>query len=283
MKNIQIFLDKYCKIVDEALKDYIDAVKITPQSLAKAMHYAVFSGGKRFRAILAMAAADVLGKSYKMVLPAACSIELIHNFSLIHDDLPCMDNDDFRRGRPTVHKIFGEALALLAGDALLARAFDIMTEYLKESRIKKENVLMAIKELATSTGFAGMVGGQALDVTVGGGKITGGTLKLIHSRKTGALICASVRISAILLDSKKSELNALSRYARNIGLVYQIIDDILDKNRIEESSFLRIYGHAASRKIAEEHTKGAVRALEIFGRKAEILKELAFFLLNRKR
>lgn len=283
MSRLKKKINNYRKAVDKALEKYINFKKIKPRMLADAMHYTAFSGGKRFRPVLTLLVSDVLNKDHSIVLPAACAIELVHNFSLIHDDLPCMDNDDYRRGRLTNHKVFNEPIALLAGDALLAYAFKIMSQYIKDERVNKDDILKAIEELASSTGYSGMIGGQVLDITVKGDDLTRASLQLIHAYKTGALIRASARIGAILLGLDKIKLESLTRYAQDIGLVYQIVDDILDKDSKEESSFLKLYGLAEAKKIAGKFTQKAVKELEVFGKDADILKELAVYLLERKK
>lgn len=283
-KSFEKYISERKKIIDIALEKYFSPALNAPKNLKEAMNYTVFSGGKRFRPILTILTAESLGKKPDTVTPAACGIELIHNFSLIHDDLPCMDNDDFRRGKPTCHKVFGEAVALLAADALLVYAFKLIASNIKAKGIKSENVLKVIEEIAESSGFSGMAGGQVKDILAQSDKVDGATLQYIHAHKTGALIRASVRAGAILSRATPKQLRALTDYAQNIGLVYQVIDDILDANTESHLvSFSNFYGKAQSKEMAKAATQKAIESLKIFGKKADPLRKMAWYLFERKR
>lgn len=266
--------------VDRALHHYLPR----KGKLARAMRYSVFAGGKRFRPFLCLAVARTLGKNPKKVLPIACAIEMIHTFTLIHDDLPAMDNSDYRRGKLTCHKKFDEATAILAGDALNSFAFDILSSRTKDSKVIKEVAEAAMR----------VVEGQSLDIESEGGKISLRKLKEIHKSKTGALICACVRAAAIYLKASGRHLKALTAYAQHLGLAFQIADDILDitssqkqlgkpVNADVKKGFPYLVGLEKSRKMAEEETKKAIKALGIFGKKAESLREIAEYVVRRKK
>ncbi|MBI2251655.1 MAG: polyprenyl synthetase family protein [Armatimonadetes bacterium] len=278
------YLNERVKAVNQTLKEYLEIPSCISKTLREAMQYSILGGGKRFRSILLIAAAESVGGNYLSVIPAACALELIHNFSLIHDDLPSMDNDDFRRGKPALHKVYGESLALLAGDALLTYAFKLASDNFKIKGIKIKNVLRAIQELADATGFSGMIGGQALDISLNHRAQTmeDTDLQYIHNHKTGALIQAAVRIGAILSDANSLKLRKLTNYAQNIGLVYQIIDDLLDAETSNNITYPKLYGVSDSFKKAKDITNNAIMELKSFNTSARPLRELAVFLLNRK-
>ncbi|HLZ18665.1 MAG TPA: farnesyl diphosphate synthase, partial [Smithellaceae bacterium] len=225
------FLDAYLKdrqkIVEEALVQYLPDEDTPPQDLNTAAHYSVFAGGKRIRPILCLAACEACGGDIKNAMPVGCALELIHTYSLIHDDLPAMDNDDFRRGKPTCHKVFGEALAILAGDALLTEAFVLISRS-EKIRIPAERRLAIISEIARAAGFSGMVGGQAMDLRAEKIEPDFEGLEDIHRRKTGALIVASVKTGAIVAGAGSQKISALTLYAGHIGIAFQIADDILN-------------------------------------------------------
>jgi geranylgeranyl diphosphate synthase type II len=227
----EVFLKAYLqdrqKIVEEALEHYLPGEDNIPADIYKAVRYSVFNGGKRIRPILCLAAAEAVGGDLGPAIPVACSLELIHAYSLIHDDLPAMDNDDFRRGKPTCHKVFGEDIAILAGDALLTEAF-VLLSGMEKVRLSAERRLAVIQEIAQAAGICGMVGGQALDVLSGKFTPDENTLREIHRRKTGALIVAAIKSGAIISNAGKDKIQALAEYGINVGLAFQIADDILN-------------------------------------------------------
>jgi geranylgeranyl diphosphate synthase type II len=258
-------------MIEDSLARYVADSR--GEKLFEAMRYGVFPGGKRLRPVLLMMVAEALGSKPEVILPAACAVELIHCFSLLHDDLPCMDNDDFRRGLPSAHRKFGEAMALLAGDGLLAMAFEAA------SGCADREIL---SELAEAAGGRGMTGGQALEVEWEGRQAGGEVLMEIHRRKTGALIRAAVRCGAILAGADRRALSALTAYAEELGLAFQIVDDILDFGQDGKSKgFVQAYGMERSRGMAGEYTEKAVHSLSCFGREADMLRSFAFSMLER--
>lgn len=295
--DLDHYLVKQRERVNLALRRLIPHPETEPASVHQAMHYSLEAGGKRLRSILCLAAATAVGGDESVVMPAACALECIHTYSLIHDDLPAMDDDDLRRGQPTNHKVFGEAIAILAGDALLTEAFRLLTEPLA-GQAHPERQLRAIGELSAACGSRGLVGGQVVDIQWERGEISGdevATLEYIHRHKTGDLLTVSVRIGAILAGATESELLALEGYARNLGLAYQIADDLLDLigaegklgKRVRKDAALGkltypgVHGVAESRRKNEELLTAALRSLEPFGQPAEPLRALAPFLVNR--
>lgn len=258
-----------------------------------AMKYSLLAGGKRLRPILLMETADALGANGYDFLTAACGLEMIHTYSLIHDDLPCMDNDDYRRGRLTNHKVFGEALALLAGDGLLTLAFEVMAE---QRNVKPSTLVEFIHETAMCAGNFGMVGGQALDLEAEGRAISAKELKTLHEGKTGAMFIAAVRGGAHLAGATEEQLLALTRFAELVGLAFQIEDDILDVTSTQEelgkpigsdaknekSTYVSLFGLEEARKMADETTEEALRCLDMFGEKADALRELAKLMCHRR-
>jgi geranylgeranyl diphosphate synthase type II len=259
------------------------------------MHYSLFSGGKRFRAVLLVEAAKSIGYNPEMVLPAACAIEFVHTYSLIHDDLPALDNDTMRRGVATNHIKFGEDIAILAGDALLTEAFYLLSS--KQQSEEPIRLVRAIEELAHAAGVAGMIGGQVVDLESEGKDVDRETLSFIHENKTGALIKASVRIGALLGGTNDAQLDALTRYAESLGLAFQIVDDILDvvgdteklgktagsDERKKKATFPSLYGLEAAKSMAYEQIALAKMALEDtgLGDKTEVLSSLADFVIER--
>ncbi len=231
MLENEVFLKAYLqdrqKIVEEALEYYLPGEDNIPADIYKAVRYSVFNGGKRIRPILCLAATEAVGGDLGPAIPVACALELIHSYSLIHDDLPAMDDDDFRRGKPTCHKVFGENIAILAGDALLTEAF-VLLSHVEKVRLSAERRLAVIQEIAKAAGICGMVGGQALDVLSGKSVSDEDTLNEIHRRKTGALIVAAVKSGAIIFNARKDKIQALAEYGINVGLAFQIADDILN-------------------------------------------------------
>lgn len=280
--------------VDAALRRLLPRPASVPSTVRRAMAYSLFPGGKRLRPILAIQACRVVGGRVDDVLPAAAAIEMIHTYSLVHDDLPALDNDDLRRGRASSHRIFGEAMAILAGDALLTHAFEIMSAHPAAPHYATRR-LRAIAVLAGAAGVQGMIAGQVMDLEAEGRPFTGAKLQRIHRGKTGALIRASLQIGAILGGGGDSEVRALGRYGDGVGLAFQIIDDILDQEgsaeglgksvgkdrRDRKATFPALLGVPRSRRRAELATTGAVAALRPFGRRGRALADLARFILER--
>ncbi len=279
--DIYKYLREKKSIIDKRLDQYLPDEHTFPEIIHKAMRYTLFSGGKRFRGILSIAASESVGGNIEDVLPVACGIELIHTYSLIHDDLPAMDNDDMRRGKPASHKVFGEAIAILAGDALLTEAFRIMSEYGKKGVIER-----IIHEISMAIGSRGMIGGQVLDIEFQGKDVDPSTLEYIHKHKTGALILASVRAGGILGGADERELKALTEYGESIGLAFQIKDDILDINGEKEAdrkvTFPVVFGMGRSKAILHDLIKSAIKSIEFFNERGVILKELARFIETRE-
>ncbi|NIM58540.1 MAG: hypothetical protein GTO16_06310 [Candidatus Aminicenantes bacterium] len=253
--------------------------------LFQAMRHAVFSGGKRFRPILALSSGECFGAPADLVLPFACALELIHNYSLVHDDLPSIDNDDFRRGKPSCHKAYGEDIAILAGDSLLTMAFEILAKApLREnSRVKREQIIM---EISQSAGVKGMVGGQLMDITVSQDALTEETYHELILKKTGSLIIASVKTGAILGAADASELEAAVKYGRNLGLAFQIRDDILDsgqdakKGRLPRPNYVSLFGLKDSERRLRNFVEAAKNALDEASLESEELRYLATKLLE---
>jgi geranylgeranyl diphosphate synthase, type II len=281
------------KIVDAALDRWVPAESADPSIIHKAMRYSLFAGGKRIRPLLAIAAANTVSDAPLGVESAACVLELIHTYSLIHDDLPALDNDDLRRGRPTCHKVFGGAMAILAGDALLTLAFEVLAKLPDASAEKR---IALVNELATASGTVnGMIGGQVNDLEGEGKFPTAQLLDSIHRAKTGALLRASVRMGAIYAGATEPELDALTRFGEHIGLAFQIVDDILDVEQPSEAlgktagkdaqqqkiTFPAVYGMERSREMAEQERLEAHLALKMFDERAERLRELADLIVRR--
>jgi len=281
------YLENKKNIIDKALDEYLPSEEKSPSIIHKAMRYSVFGGGKRIRPILTLVTAELFGKDSESVIKASCGIELIHTFSLIHDDLPSIDNDDFRRGKPSNHKVFGEAIALLAGDALLVSGFDLIIKNSEVKEIKKQSILKIIKETSFYTGTENMLGGQVEDVALKNEDVTKEDLINLYMKKTAALICLSIRAGAILSEAKKRQLKALTKYGKNIGLAFQIVDDMLDIMQDQRDTgkltYANKFGMKESNSESERLIKEAKDSLKIFNHKAEILKSLADYLLTRKR
>src|SRR5688572_13651240 len=225
-------LDDYLRgqsaLIDHALENYLSRYPEAHQTIFRAMHYGVFPGGKRIRPILTLAAAELFGATVSRSMPFACAVELIHAYSIIHDDLPAMDDDDLRRGEPTAHKVFGEGMALLAGDGLLTEAFHLISGPEILRTLPAELVLRLIHELSHAAGVAGLVGGQAVDLESENKDVDLATVEYIHVRKTGALILAALRMGAEIAGAKTGELRRLSKFGEYLGLAFQIADDVLD-------------------------------------------------------
>lgn len=281
--------------VEGALKNWVPGENEFPPPVHRAMRYSLFAGGKRLRPILVLAASEAVGGSVREALPLACSFELIHTYSLIHDDLPSMDNDDMRRGKPTSHKIFGEALAVLAGDALLTEAFHLATRPEVMKKVPARRRIQALWHLARAAGSQGMVGGQTMDILTQGRPVDAGTLEYIHAHKTGALIAASVAAGAIVGGATKRQFRSLQGYGEKLGLAFQITDDLLDEVGEEaklgkavkkdkskgKATYPNLYGIPESRRQAEGLIMEALNHLQSFDRRANPLREIARFILNR--
>ena len=281
------YLEDKKNIIDKALDKFLPPEIKSPFIIHQAMRYSVFSGGKRIRPILTLITAELLDQEIEKVISAACGIELIHTFSLIHDDLPCIDNDDFRRGKPSNHKVFGEAIALLAGDALLVSGFELIAKNSGVKGIKKQSIINLIKEISFYIGTANMLGGQVEDINPGNKNIKKEDLYNLYMKKTAALICVSIRAGAILSNANQRQLKALTKYGENIGLAFQIVDDMLDimqdQRVMKKPTFPDQYGIKESKNEAERLIKEAKDSLKIFNNKAETLKNLADYILLRER
>lgn len=292
--NFKAEWKKRADLVEEGLLRELRKVPAYDETLEKAMEYSLMAGGKRLRPVLLMAAADAVGKDGAAFLTTGCAIEMIHTYSLIHDDLPAMDNDDYRRGKPTNHKVFGDGIAVLAGDALLTLAFEVM---LRQEGAAPETLVTVVSEMSRAAGPYGMVGGQVLDLEGEGRRLDLAALRKIHMGKTGALFCAAIRSGAILAGAKEEELAALTLYAERFGLAFQITDDILDVTgdeaaigkpvgsdvRNEKATYVTLTSLEEAKKLAKDAVNEAVAALDIFGERAAFLRDLALFLLGRKK
>jgi geranylgeranyl diphosphate synthase type II len=295
--NIKEYLAEKKQVVEEALAAYMLVEKEPLIQHIKAMRYSLFAGGKRVRPILAIAAAEALQVSHPSLLPIACALECIHTYSLIHDDLPAMDNDDLRRGKPTSHMVFGEAEAILAGDGLLSLAFDLMAHPEVAVHLSPAENLRIIGLVARAIGPLGMVGGQSLDLAAEGRQISLDQLQFIHRCKTGALITASVQAGAIFAGADAPRFEALTTYGEKIGLAFQIVDDLLDVvgsteelgktagadlNR-QKATYPSFLGVEKTRELARDAVAAAVEALNDFDHRADPLRELAHYIYSRNR
>ena len=283
--------------VDEALGRYLPEAGDHPKEIHEAVRYSVFAGGKRLRPILVLAAAEAEGGQVEHALPAAAAIELIHTYSLIHDDLPAMDDDDFRRGRPTCHKVYGEALAILAGDALLTQAFILLSGESPATGIAGPARLRVINEIAQAAGSRGMVGGQVVDILQEDREVDLATLLYLHTHKTGSLIRACLRVGGIISSAGSEQMEALTRYGDRIGLAFQIVDDILDLEgslealgkragsdlRKKKATFPGLLGLEESRQRARSLVREAKHALSIFGDRGAALGAIADYVIARRR
>jgi len=286
--NFKKYLENKKNIIDKTLDEYLPPEDNPPSIINKAMRYSVFGGGKRIRPILTLATAELFGRDAESVIKAACGVELIHTFSLIHDDLPCIDNDDFRRGKPSNHKVFGEAIALLAGDALLVSGFDLIIKNSEVKEIKKQSILKIIKETSFYIGTENMLGGQVEDISVKNEEdVTKADLINLYMKKTAALICLSIRAGAILSGANQRQLKALTKYGENLGLAFQIVDDMLDimqdQRDAGKPTYANKYGLKESKSECERLIKEAKDSLKIFNHKAETLRNIADYLLTRKK
>jgi geranylgeranyl diphosphate synthase type II len=294
--DIKKYLRDKKDLIDAALDRYISEERRYPDNLYKSMNYSVEAGGKRLRPILALSAAEAVGGNIEQVIPLACALEMIHTFSLIHDDLPSMDNDDLRRGIPTNHKVYGEGVAILAGDALLAEAFYCITHPEKTDAASAHLMLEVIRDISSATGPRGMVGGQVIDIESEGKKLDLSELELLHIYKTGRLLAVSVTSGAKLAGATKEQVEALNRYGEAIGLAFQIADDILDIEGSEEeigkpigsdtkknkATFPAIVGMKESKERAAELVDIALEAIDNFDEKANPLRGIAKYIIERR-
>ena len=291
--NLQNYLKQRKNLVEVALDRSLPIAK--PETIYEAMRYSLLAGGKRLRPILCLASCELTGGTMEMAMPTACALEMIHTMSLIHDDLPAMDDDDYRRGKLTNHKVYGENIAILAGDGLLAYAFEYAAAQTKN--VPPERIVQVIVLLGRAVGACGLVGGQTIDLeSEGKPDITVETLNFIHTHKTGALLEVSVLSGAILAGAKDEEIERLSEYAKNIGLAFQIVDDILDVTatdqelgktagkdlQAQKATFPSIWGLEESKARAKQLIDSAIAQLNHFGEKAEPLQALAKFIIDRK-
>ncbi len=292
-RSLKAYLSERREAVDAALERFLPSVSARPQRLHEAMRYSVFSGGKRLRPILALTAYELTGGEGDAVLAPACATELIHTYSLIHDDLPAMDDDDTRRGRPTCHKAFDEATAILAGDALLPLAFEIVA---REERLTPERRLAVVAELAAANGLAGMVGGQVADMEGEGTAVTVEAVEFIHLNKTARPLRAAVLVGALAAGAPSDVVAALSTFGERMGLAFQIADDLLDVTGTEEEmgkavgkdegrgklTYPAAVGVSGATARAKELTEEALAALDVFGDRAWALREIARFVVERR-
>ena len=293
--NLESFLHERKILIDAGLEKILPPDDTFPSSIHKALRHSVIDGGKRIRPILTLSANELVGGDYRSLIPFSCGIELIHTYSLIHDDLPAMDNSDFRRGKLSCHKAFGETIALLAGDALLTLAFQVMSDPGLYENLDPLSIVKAIHVIAQASGLQGMVGGQTIDIETQGRNFDLPLLEYIHTHKTGALILAAIKAGAILGEATEDELAALTKYGKMIGLAFQITDDVLDvmgsrQALGKETGLDSIQGKATypgllglkeSQQRIRELTRRAEQALSQFGSKAEPLTQIARYLAER--
>ncbi len=293
--NLKAYLAERKQLIDAALEKIFPVPAGLQKQVLEAARYSLFAGGKRLRPILCLAAADVAGGALDPVFPAACALEMIHTYSLIHDDLPAMDDDDFRRGVPTNHKVYGEAIAVLAGDALLTEAFEFLAASADDG-VAAEKVIEVIRIMVKAAGYRGMIGGQVIDLECENRKVDLATVEYMHIHKTGALLSASLEIGAILGGGDSSLINSMRNFGHHFGLAFQITDDLLDvegdaavmgkkpgsdaaKNKMTYPALL---GLVQSREAAREHVDQALLGVAPFGEAAEPLRAIARYLLARK-
>lgn len=296
--ELKAYLVEQRAMVDKALDAGLPESRGLESEVVKAMRYSLFAGGKRLRPILCLAGSSAVGGSEEEALPVACALEMIHTYSLIHDDLPLMDDDDFRRGRPTNHKVFGEAIAVLAGDALLTEAFACLVSEETTSCIPSEVVVRVVELIALAIGYRGMVGGQAVDIRSQGKKEADfATVDFIHRKKTAALITASVLCGGMVGGGNEQQLKALRTYGENIGLAFQISDDILDiegeSDRLGKDvgkdellgkvTYPGVVGLARSKEVRAKLMDAALDSLSSFDDRAEPLREIARYIVERKK
>jgi geranylgeranyl diphosphate synthase type II len=293
--DLKKYLQFHKQNIETALRALIPLSEHYPPQLHEAMHYSLFAGGKRIRPILHLATVEACKGDYHACMPFACAIELIHTYSLIHDDLPSMDDDELRRGRPTNHIVFGEAVALLAGDALLTEAFRLVSNGRSREALDPTALLMAIHELSSAAGSQGMIGGQTIDIESEGKEVEAETLQYIHVHKTGALIRASTRTGALLCDRPPEHVERFTRYGELLGLAFQVRDDLLnvegDPERLGKSvgtdaargkiTYPGLFGIDASRKRLNQLVHEALEAIEPFDEQADPLREISQYMVAR--
>jgi len=292
LQEIKKILAEKAEEVEASLEELMELNEEIAPQLTEAMKYSLLSGGKRIRPILSLLTAELLDGNYQAALKAGSALEMIHSYSLIHDDLPAMDDDELRRGKKTNHLVFGEAAAILAGDALLTYAFEVLSQL----ELKAESKIKIIASTAKFAGYQGMVGGQALDLEAENKDLTLAEMKKVHRAKTGALIKTAVLNGVNCSDYKPEEKKALLNYAENIGVLFQIVDDLLDltgdtemmgkvvgrDEELNKSTYPKLMGVEAAKKAAEEHALQAKKELEIFGEEAQNLKDLVDYILKRQ-
>lgn len=293
---IEQYLEEQKKSVDAYLDDFLPSAQDYPEVIHEAMRYSLFAGGKRLRPILALATGEALEGPFERIICLACALEMVHCYSLIHDDLPALDNDDLRRGKPTSHKVFGEAIAVLAGDALLTQAFQLLSE-IPDGAGTAEAKVKVINRLSRAIGTSrGMIGGQVVDLQTEGKPFTRQQLEYIHCSKTGALIQASIDCAAILSGADREARNRLAAFAGNVGLAFQIVDDILDiegttqelgktsgkDDASQKATYPALYGIERSRQIVQELVEAAGQELSWLGSRGRTLRELADFVSIRR-
>jgi geranylgeranyl diphosphate synthase type II len=292
--NITEYFQQKAERVDQWLDRLLPSESEGPSIIHQAMRYSVFAGGKRLRPILTIAAGEVFGAGERALMPAACALEMIHTYSLIHDDLPAMDNDDLRRGMPTCHVKFGEAMAILAGDALLTQAFLTLADYETQSPETKARVISEVARASATTGA--LIGGQVLDIQFEGKPVSGAQLEEIHRAKTGALIRCAVRVGAIIGGASEDELSAITEYGEKAGLAFQVADDLLDEIATSEelgktagkdaasqkATYIALYGIDGARQMAHRLCREAIGAARRAHRDTSILDSIARFIIERK-
>jgi geranylgeranyl diphosphate synthase type II len=291
--DLKRYLASRQKLIDRALDRFLPKENIKPATIHKAMRYSLFAGGKRLRPILCLAAAEACGGKIDNALLLACALECIHTYSLVHDDLPSMDNDDFRRGRATCHKVFGEGVAVLAGDALLTVAFEIVS---RAKPTRRYNMSILLREVAVAAGSQKLIAGQVADLEAEGKRADAAKVRYIHENKTAAILTTTVRLGAMSANATPNKLAAITRFGRALGLAFQVIDDILDVTQTSEklgksagkdvaaqkATYPAVIGLEASRSEARRLTGAAHDALSIFAKKADALHALANYLLERE-
>ncbi len=290
--DLQRYIKQRCARVDRALERLLPKGRVKPATIHEAMRYSIFAGGKRLRPILCLAAGEACGGSEAKAMPLACAVECVHTYSLVHDDLPCMDDDDFRRGRPTSHKVYGEGMAVLTGDALLTVAFEMVTAARAGRRYSHRDM---VKELALAAGSKNLIAGQVADLEGEGNHLGLADLRFVHERKTAALIRCSLRLGGMSADATARQMTGLSKFGVALGMAFQIMDDILDVTqtsehlgksagkdvRAEKSTYPALLGLAGAQKEADRWTRQAREALVPFGVRGGVLRAIADHLLRR--
>jgi geranylgeranyl diphosphate synthase type II len=293
--ELKNWIEKNIKIIDSSLEAFLPEINNRQVNIYKSMRYSLLSGGKRIRPLLMIASYEIYEKPLRDILPFACALEMIHAYSLIHDDLPSMDDDDFRRGKPTNHKVFGEAMAILAGDGLLNKAFETVLNNCSENSLNTSIIFECLQLLASASGTEGMIGGQVVDMFIEEKNID--YLEYMHRLKTGALIKAACQIGATAGGATEKELQAISAYAEYVGLAFQVKDDILDYTADEEElgkpvnsdeknkklTYVSLMGLDKSEILLKEYTTKAIESLSVFDNRGKRLKEIAEYLLERRK